>query len=470
MRFAALFLALVMLLTVASGALSFESFAEHELIGDADGDGALTVSDVLLTMRVAAKIDECPDGALPVYDVWNDGEVGVEDAMGILRSSVRMIGSFGRVGVKLSFAPTDDSPDVTQEMVDRAILSTDGSSRVAKVMQKAQRGEPVSIVTLGGSITAGSGASVQSKCYASRIADWWKNNFPQSNIKFRNSGIGATGSMLGVHRLERDVYKYNPDLLIVEFAVNDTSSGTLETYENLIRRVVTQSPDTAIVLLFMTVQSYEDTQAEYIPVGEAYGIPMISYRNAMKPEFDKKRFSWSEMSGDGVHPNDRGYAVVAGLLDSYFAGVKAVCADYSTIFPAVPENAMTSERFMDAKMYWCGDGLEPTDLGSWKKDGYGFYDYVGSWYVSSGLKPMKFTVNAKDIRILYERVTDQNKSGKIKAAVDTNGAVIVDSWFRNGWGDYQEIAEIYTSDIVKEHTLKFTCSGGKFRIAAILLS
>lgn len=60
-----------------------------------------------------------------------------------------------------------------------------------------------------------------------QITDWLKQQY--SNVQFTsiNSGIGGTGSDLGVFRTERDVLQYHPDLVFVEFAVNDAKTDSL---------------------------------------------------------------------------------------------------------------------------------------------------------------------------------------------------------------------------------------------------
>jgi lysophospholipase L1-like esterase len=55
-----------------------------------------------------------------------------------------------------------------------------------------------------------------------------------------NAGIGDTDSQYGALRVQRDVLSYNPDLVVVEFAVNDNAGalGQLlngDTYEGLVR-------------------------------------------------------------------------------------------------------------------------------------------------------------------------------------------------------------------------------------------
>ena len=198
---------------------------------------------------------------------------------------------------------------------------------------------------------------------------------------------------------------------------------------------------------------------------------MISYRDAIKPEVQSGRYTFvNQLSDDGVHPNDFGYAIVGNLITSYLDGVKNVYADYSTIIPEVPAQPMTSEKYMNAKMYWCSEGLEPTSLGSWTQDTYGFYDFRGSWYCSKGRTPLVFEVDAQNVKILYEKSISTSKSGVIQMRVDSTLVGTVNSYFENGWGDYQTIADVYDGSEVKHHKLRFTLVSGVFRIAAILLS
>ena len=42
---------------------------------------------------------------------------------------------------------------------------------------------------------------------------------------FINVGIGATDSYLGVHRVTADVLDKEPNLVLVEFAVNDSNTN-----------------------------------------------------------------------------------------------------------------------------------------------------------------------------------------------------------------------------------------------------
>jgi len=79
---------------------------------------------------------------------------------------------------------------------------------------KLDAGKNVRIAYLGGSITAAPGWRVLSR-------DWFQEKYPQAKVDEIHAAIGGTGSDLGVFRLQNDALQHKPDLLFIEFAVND---------------------------------------------------------------------------------------------------------------------------------------------------------------------------------------------------------------------------------------------------------
>ena len=114
--------------------------------------------------------------------------------------------------------------EVYADMIEESLLSVGNNGRLDVVLEKLSQGKEVVIAAIGGSITEGAGASKQEECYVSRFVDGLRTRYPEADIKFVNAGIGGTPSTLGVMRYERDVTEVlgqNPDLVLVEFAVND---------------------------------------------------------------------------------------------------------------------------------------------------------------------------------------------------------------------------------------------------------
>ena len=85
---------------------------------------------------------------------------------------------------------------------------------LGNVIKKLDTGQEVKIAYFGGSITAASGWRVQT-------LKWFAEHFTQAKVNEINAAIGGTGSDLGAFRLGHDVLQHDPDLLFVEFAVND---------------------------------------------------------------------------------------------------------------------------------------------------------------------------------------------------------------------------------------------------------
>ncbi len=87
---------------------------------------------------------------------------------------------------------------------------------LGRVFTKLKAGRPVTIAYFGGSITAAPGYRVQ-------VTKWFRDQFPNAEVREVNAAIGGTGSDLGVFRCGVDVAAHDPDLVFVEFNINDGS-------------------------------------------------------------------------------------------------------------------------------------------------------------------------------------------------------------------------------------------------------
>ena len=75
------------------------------------------------------------------------------------------------------------------------------------------------VAFIGGSITEMNG-------YRVMVEEDLRRRFPGTDFTFVNAGISSTCSTTGAHRLARDVLSTQPDLLFVEFAVNDDQDAS----------------------------------------------------------------------------------------------------------------------------------------------------------------------------------------------------------------------------------------------------
>lgn len=183
-----------------------------------------------------------------------------------------------------------------------------------EVFRRAHNGQPLRCVALGGSITqAGKGW----------IGPWLRKTFPNSIINMHNSGKSATGSSLGIFRIGPDVIACEPDLVLIEYAVNDrglSKKDVTRNLESIIRRLKGLKNPPAIVFLEAASQSGGDI-SRHSAVAEYYGLVNVDLQKACEDYLAKNKLKWKDIFGDNVHPNKNGHklytAIITEILDKY---------------------------------------------------------------------------------------------------------------------------------------------------------
>ena len=362
---------------------------------------------------------------------------------------------------------------LTDEMYERAIQFLEGDlTRLAKAMRKAQAGEPVTIGVIGGSITEKYSASTYDKCYASYVQKWWEERFPDAEITFINAGIGGTSSYLGVHRADEDLLYAKPDVVVVEFSVNDGNDNFFKkSYDNLVRKIMFEEQEPAVMLLFTTQENGTNAQANDSLIGFKYQLPMLSYGNAVLPSIEAGEFTWKDISPDNVHPNDRGHAIIGEIYYRYMNDVYARLDEISEEVTPFTADAVTKEVYLEATLL-DSDDIEPVSMGSFEEKAVNWY-LPNNWYTETGDEPIVFEVEAANIGIAYQRTTD-GTYGQYEVYIDGEYAYTLDGNFKNGWGSTLQPDEVYVSDEPAVHTIEIRkkegSTGEKFAIVALLIS
>ena len=185
---------------------------------------------------------------------------------------------------------------------------------------KAEKKEPLSVVFFGGSLTFGANASdPTTTSYRGLMADWLREKYPNTPITFHDAAIGGTGSQLGMFRLERDVLQHKPDLVFLDFTVNDNAEGTdgqpLASYECIVRTLLEN--DCAVMPVLMLFKWHAEKKADdpfpprhqaHLELSSAYNLPhanVLEYVRAKVNAGTDPAALWNV--GDGVHPGDPGY-------------------------------------------------------------------------------------------------------------------------------------------------------------------
>ncbi|MBO5057485.1 MAG: SGNH/GDSL hydrolase family protein [Lachnospiraceae bacterium] len=349
---------------------------------------------------------------------------------------------------------------------------------LAAVMKKAAAGENVTIACIGGSITQGTispGADDAKlgfkKCYADLFFEWWSDTFPETEFTFINAGIGATDSYLGVHRVQKDVLDYEPDLVLVEFSVNDGSSLIdKRNYDNLVRKILLSESHPAVMLLFMGQTNGSSAQDVHALIGFNYNLPMVSYLNVINAMMAENIYTDKQLSGDTTHPSALGHAIAGEILWKYLNEVYVVRDSFEEPKP-FDKSPVTNEVYLNAELL-DSRTLTPVQTGDFTA-GSSFEAFPNGWTCEGGEGNFTFSINCSRLGFLYF-CTNDGTGGQYEVYVDGEYSSTLDSDFKSGWGNYAAAKEVYASKEACEHTVVIKkapdSTGDNFTLLGILIS
>ena len=214
-------------------------------------------------------------------------------------------------------------PARTQVLASGCNISLDQvrlANPLARFAHKLVSEEPITIVAVGSSSTAGAGASSAAASYPNQLAAELKQHFPNHSIAVINRGVGGeeVGDML--KRFDNGVLAEHPDLVLWQLGTNSIirnhqlSDTSIHDGLNKIRAVGAD-----VVLI-----DPQFAPKVIVKAGVANTVELIAM-TAKREEVDLfPRFNvmkhWSEVdhmtfetfvSPDGLHMNDWGYACMA---------------------------------------------------------------------------------------------------------------------------------------------------------------
>lgn len=351
-------------------------------------------------------------------------------------------------------------------------------TRLKNLMKRAANGESLVIGFLGGSITQGSLSSTPKTCYAYLVYEWWKKSFPNATFSFVNGGIGGTTSHYGGARAWKDVLCYRPDIVTVDFSVNDDANEFFEeTYEGTLRRLLAAPSDPAVVVLNnVFYDTGKNAQDYHNRIADHYGIPHVSIKDTVYPDVESGKIVRADITPDNLHPNDKGHRLVADeickLLDSIKAEVeeetiageniegKSTKTEASVLLPApLTENAYEHSRLIqiqDNEAILDGFLVDPIE----KK---GMLDiFKNGWTAAHTNDKISFEIECSCLAVQY-RKSVQQPVPKAKAVIDGDEAhaVILDGNFTEDWGDCLYLEPLLHHAEKKVHRIEITITDAK---------
>lgn len=329
--------------------------------------------------------------------------------------------------------------------------------RLAEVMKKAET-ETVVIGALGGSITEGAGASDPGKFnrYSHRVADWFEEKYP-GHVERAMAGVGGTDSYLGVHRMNQHLMEHKPDLVMIDFAVNDNAHLRQNfAYERILRTILNaENSPAAIMTFFLSSITGSLTNDQHLrtELGSHYGVPMISVRDAVREQNEAGNIEVTDaLRSDKVHPTDYCHYIasecIISVLDDVYENLDEILASEEYTVPS--EIFYGEEKYANGKIFvgssttherqgeyvddnGLGIIIKPASNDGWK-GGYGI-DWVPAWSTVFGDgwstdklgSKISFEVEGKYVSLLYRIYGKDNTAGVIKVTIDNGEPYYFDS-------------------------------------------
>lgn len=324
----------------------------------------------------------------------------------------------------------------TPAMIERSLYAVGNTQRLHRAIDKARAGEKVSMVYLGGSITEGAAAKPQqTMCYAYQSAQLFAEKFMKdaSQLDYHNAGISGTPSLLGITRCQQDVLVHAPDIVFVEFAVNDSmDDASRMVYESLIRKLLQSESQPAVIILLTLTSSGYSCHVHMKRIAKQYDLGVISVYDAIQPEIVAKTMEWSDYSDDYAHPTTKAHGFVAELIGNYFDKAAAVPAEPYT----VPEEACYGKALENLKNIRPGDAAL-VDEGAFPYGAVTCYSYANGWrYRGSegNTAPLTLEVEASYLTMAFKQEKNTD-CGTAQVWVDGQPAATLPGYADNAWGN-----------------------------------
>lgn len=288
-------------------------------------------------------------------------------------------------------------------------------------------------------------------------------------VHFVNAGLSGTPSTLGAMRYRQDVIDglgHVPDLLILEFAVNDWQEVTQgRAYESLVFEALSQNEDCAVILLCSVAKTGWNTQDVYLGIAKHYEVPLVSLKAAICLPTGKFRIKESTYFMDDYHPKAYGHKLMKDCLMNLLAVADAAEGAEKTEIPA---EALKGRDFTGLVLVDGAHKIKGLQVGS-----FGDVDdqvvsmyftksasFPNNFYHKAGAKndPLVMQVSCKNLLINYKTSTSAD-FGKADFYVDGELVASAEGRTEGAWNNCNVLLVLDEKEAAV-HTLEIKMAEG----------
>lgn len=188
------------------------------------------------------------------------------------------------------------------------------TARFHSVFERAGQGGHISLVFLGSSITLGYQIETRHQ-FTSMIQKYFQDTFHNNDISCHNLSAPGMPSMHGLHLAYSELESYAPDVIFIDYAVNDQKNRMFrEAYESLLIKCLSLPTEPAVASFFVKTQNGYTCAPQMAAVCEYYGVPYVNIGAWLDGDIEAGIMRWRDYSYDGCHPGPVGHGYIGHCL------------------------------------------------------------------------------------------------------------------------------------------------------------
>ena len=195
-----------------------------------------------------------------------------------------------------------------------------------RAIQKLKEGNQLTIAALGDSLTYG---WMVRDGFVDVLEDMLKDNYPNADFKIIKRGVPGGTAQDGLSRIKRDIISAKPDLVMIQFALNDALSGysPAEFYGNMkdIVNILKEKTNAEILLMTSPLVYHEEMMRLARPyydkirqISEEMSLPVASVDRYWEKKIAAGIDHYELVQSDMAHPSDAGHKLMAEAVMELF--------------------------------------------------------------------------------------------------------------------------------------------------------
>ena len=195
-----------------------------------------------------------------------------------------------------------------------------------RAIQKLKEGSRLTIAALGDSLTYG---WMVRTGFVDIFEDMLKDKYPQAVFKIIKRGVPGDTAQGGIFRIKKDIISAMPDLVMVQFGLNDALSGytPAEFYNNMRHIVSVLKEETDSEILLMTSPLIYDEEMmnlarpyydRIFQISEEMSLPAALVHKYWEKKIAAGVNHYELVQSDMAHPTEAGHRLMAEAVMELF--------------------------------------------------------------------------------------------------------------------------------------------------------